>query len=181
MQDNSPVLVEFSIRSEEDRAASIKAGHHVGRDVEFITITPPGGNLIVETPVTDQHRERYARQYDAWKAGQEPPEDGTPLRDWPPISPGQLSTMTAIHIRSVEALAAATDGVLQRAGMGAMALRDKARAYLQAAADHGQVAEEVTALRIENEALKSRLEDLETALAELKPKRGRPPKERAAA
>lgn len=180
MQDDGPVLVEFYLQGVEDRAASQKAGHYVAKDVEFIKITPAGGNLIWEGEVTDVHRQRYERQYDAWQKGLEPPEDGTPLKEWPPISPGQLQTMMAMHIRTVEALAQAPDTAMQRAGMGAMTLRDKARVYLQNAEDHGQVAEEIASLRLENETLKGRLEELEKALADLKPRRGRSPKDKAA-
>lgn len=178
MQDDGPILVEFYIQAVPDRSASQKSGHAVYRDEEYVRITPPGGNHVWEGAVTETHKRRFERQYDAWKKGLEPPVDGTPLKEWPPITPGQMHTLTGLHIRTVEALAKCPDQVLQRAGMGAYALRDKARAWLESAENHGQVAEEVSALRVENQALKDRLEQLEAAVAANKPKRGRPPKNR---
>lgn len=168
MQDSGPVLVEFYVLPIEDRAASLKAGHYVGRDVEHVRITPPGGNHVWEGVVTDVHRQRYERQYDAWKKGQEEPDEGTSLREWPPISPAQIMTMKSLHIHTVEALAACSDGVMQRAGMGAMALREKARTYLKSAEDHGKVAEQMTAMRVEMEALRERTDQLEQENAKLK-------------
>lgn len=182
MQEDGPVLVEFYHLPVEDRAASQKAGHYVAKDVEYVRITPPGGNLIVETEVTDTHRQRFERQYNAWLEGIEPPEDGSPLREWPPASPAQVRTLDAMGIRTVEALAKCPDGPLQGAGMGGIALREKARAWLQSAADHGVLAEEIAALKVEVAQLAERNEQLaeENRRLAQKPRRGRPPKESAA-
>jgi hypothetical protein len=180
MQDDGPILVDFYHMPIEDRDASQVAGHYVAKDVEFVRITPAGGNLIVESEVTEVHRQRFERQYDAWKKGIDPPEDGSPLRDWPPASPAQIKTMDAIGIRTVEALAGCTDGILQHAGMGSVALRDKARTWLKSAEDQGRVSEQVASLTVENESLKERLGQLEEAIEKLKPRRGRPPKDQAA-
>lgn len=182
MQENGPVLVEFYHLPIEDRAASVKAGHYVAKDVEYVRITPPGGNLIVEAEVTDTHRMRFERQYKAWLEGVEPPSDGQPLREWPPASPAIVKTMDAIGIRTVEALAACPDGILQGAGMGALTLKDKAKAWLLSASQHGVLAEELSALKVEVQQLRERNEQLaeENARLAAKPRRGRPPKDAAA-
>lgn len=181
LPDNDHVYVEFEHRAMEDRKASTAAGHYVARDAEFVRITPPGGNLVVEREVTDQDRARFARQYEAWRKGVDAPEDGTPIRGWPPVSPAQIDMCIRANLRTVEALAQASEQSLQRLGIGARALQTKARAWLESARDHGVVAEEVAALKTQMEAMAERNRELQEALDEMraaKPRRGRPPKVR---
>jgi hypothetical protein len=48
--EGRPAYVMFEVRSEEDRAASVAAGKFVGRDVNYVIITPPGSKDTVEKP-----------------------------------------------------------------------------------------------------------------------------------
>ena len=180
MTDGGPVLVEFYLRAVKDNAASIESGHYVAKDVETIKITPQGGNLVWSGKVTDEHRQRYAPQYEAWQKGIEIPEEGQPLREWPPISPAQLKTLDAVHIRTVEALAVATDGTIQHGGMGVVALRAKARAWLESASEHGQLAEKLSVLEVQVRDLLERNEQLTEANQKLANKPA-PAKKRSAA
>jgi hypothetical protein len=86
---------------------------------------------------------------------------GTPLKMWPRIDRGLASTLAAINIHSVEALAAIPDSSLDRIGMGAMELREQARSFLNVALDSkdtsaltGQVSE----LTTENKRLRDALD-----------------------
>lgn len=187
MEEADPAFVEFWLQPVEDRNASIKAGHYVAKDAEYIRIIPPGGSLKWEGKVTDEHKQRYPRQYEAWTKGLEAPVDGTAISEWPPASPAQVRTLQALHIRTLEQFATCPDQAIQRAGMGYMALREKARKYLDAAKNQGQVVEENAALRIELEQQKQRMADLEAAIERLRAEEppakrgpGRPRKDAAA-
>lgn len=170
------VYVEFYLSPVENRDESIKQGHYVAEDKEYIKIMPPGGSLVVEKEVTPEIIQKYEAQYKAWKRNEELPEDGHPLKLWPPISPAQLSNCLAINVRTVENLAAANEQVLKRLGMGGRALKDKAAAWLQSAGGDGKLSEEMAALKVENESLKAMVEDLTKSVETLKaakPRRGK--------
>jgi hypothetical protein len=79
--------------------------------------------------------------YRAWLKGQEDPVDGTPLAAWPGVNPAQADRLKLIHVRTVEDVAALTDADLDRVGMGARSLRDKARAFIEAKKGSSIVAE----------------------------------------
>lgn len=189
MREERSAYVQFEVRAMEDRAASEAAGHYVAQDVEFVTITPPGnGTLQVERLIDKVVIARYGAQYEAWKKGLEPPVDGTSLRDWPPATPGQIATLLAMHVRTVEDLAALNEPGLQRLGIGARALQTKARTWLESAGEHGKIAEKMATMQVQVDELKVALDTAMESNAELMaevrrlnpeaaPKRrGRPPK-----
>ncbi len=179
-----PVYVRFEMREVEDRAASIKEGHYVGRDVAFAMITPPGGNLVVDRIAeewladkrSDKFFEHYTKMFKAWREGEAEPEFGTSIRSWPVASPAQIAACFAANIKTVEDLATAPSSALQRIGMGAVALQQKANAWLQSADDKGKLSEELATLRRDKEDLSARVGEL-TAQVEalLAASGGRPP------
>lgn len=161
-----PAFVQFERRAVEDREASSEAGHPVYRDVDYVIATAPGGgSTTVEKPAEKflkekegqaradgsgamrQFYDHYKASYEAWKNDQELPVDGTPLKVWPPITPAQIKTCGAVHIRTVEDLATCGDEELSRIGPGARALQNKALAWLQSAQDHGKVSEQMASLK----------------------------------
>lgn len=160
--DNSrPPYVVFERRSVEDRAASHAAGHYVGRDVDMAIITRPGSrdNLEQEAATwiaglrkkaqdgqipADWHR-GFSEAYKAWQEGETLPEAGTPIKGWPILSPAAQKELISMGIRTVEDLAALPDSELQGVGIGAVANRQKAVAWLQAASGVGKVAEQLAA------------------------------------
>lgn len=194
MQDNRPAYVQFETREEEDRAASVAAGHYVPRDRHYAVVTPPGGNLTIEKPVdkflkekrkqNDPNIKHYEAAYEAWKEGQEEPLEGTPVKSWPAASPAQIKACLNANIKTVEDLATAPEEALKRIGMGARHLQQKAEAWLKSASEHGKVAEEIANLRRDlestQESLKSVQQENERLKAQLDDdpprKRGRPKK-----
>lgn len=68
--------------------------------------------------------------YEAWKKNEAEPVNGTPLFLWPAITKKQADDFKMKGIRSVEDVAETTDADLSRMGMGASALREKARQYI---------------------------------------------------
>lgn len=188
-----PPYVQWEVVAVEDRNASIEAGRKVFKNVNMANITPPGTKdvfpRVAEEWLADirqksmdgrwpaQWVEHFEAQFKAWKAGQDIPESGTPLKGWPLLSPAEVNNLIGANVRTVEDLAALTEEGIRNAGMGARALRDKARAWLETATGPGKLAEEVAAMKVQLEQLladnKSLRETNEALQAQL-PKKRRP-------
>jgi hypothetical protein len=185
--EERPVYVRFEYREVEDRAASIKEGHYVGKDVIFAMITPPGGNLVVDRVADewlaskrgDKFYPHYEALLKAWKEGAAEPEFGTSLKSWPVASPAQIAACFSANIKTVEDLATAPAQALQRIGMGAVALQQKAAAWLQSAQDKGQTAEKVATLTRDVEALTTRNAELSAQVEALLAAQGGRPRRAA--
>lgn len=172
-----PPYVRFEARAEEDREASIKAGHYVARNVDYALITPQGTKDVVERVATEwleQLREKamkqeypadWARHFEAsyaqWKETNTIPEHGTPIKGWQLLSPAQQSQVLAANIRTVEDLAAANEAGIMRMGMGGRDLKQKAQSWLDAAADKGGLAAKNAALEAEVAALRAEIAELQ--------------------
>lgn len=181
--EERPPFVRFEVRAEEDRQASLEAGHYVGRDVHYALITPMGSKDCIERKADewfdklkqDVAEGRCPREwlaafkeiYKEWCEGREAPVNGTPITDWPPVSPSQVKTLLSLHVRTVEDLAAANEEVLGRIGMGGRALKQRAVDWLTSASSTGVASGEITALKTQNENLQARNEQLEIQLKEL--------------
>ena len=180
-----PPYVTFEFRAEEDRAASIEAGHYVSKDVPFVLVTPMGSKDRHESPADewfarreqDAAEGRFPREwlsafkgaFAEWKAGREIPLNGTSVANWPVASPAQVKMLLDLKVRTVEDLAEANEETLNRLGMGGRTLKQKAQDWLASANDMGKVSEQLTGLRADNEALKQRNEQLEKQLREVIP------------
>lgn len=184
--EGRPPYVAFDRRPVEDREASIANGYYTTRDVDFVTITPPGGKNDVQKPAVEwleQIRQSsrsdsgrfpvewvraYEQSYEAWKAGEELPENGVPIKGWSLLSPSQQQACLHANLRTVEDLASATEEGLMAFGMGARALKQKAADWLAARGDGaGKVAAELEALRQRDKEREERVKQLEKQLAAL--------------
>jgi hypothetical protein len=157
-----PPYVRFEQRAEEDRDASIAAkGRQVMKDVDYAIIHAVGSKDGVEKVATEwlDHCELQAskgkwpsdwvvahrKMYNDWKAGLEIVPIGFSVRQWPGISKAQAENLVNAGVLTVEDVAAANEQTMQRIGMGARALKDKAQAWLDSS--KGNVGEELAALR----------------------------------
>jgi len=182
--EERPPFVNFEKRPIEDRAASIEAGHYVAQDVDFAIIVPQGSkdrieqevSVWLETLRSEVANGRFKRDwltafedyYKKWQAGQEIPVNGTPLSQWPGISPAQHKTLIALNIRTVEELASCNEEAIRYVGPGARSLKERANLWLRSREEGGgKMVEEVEALRIENRDLKDRVAILEKDIVEL--------------
>jgi hypothetical protein len=125
--------------------------------------------------------------YDAWKAGQEVPLDGTPLAAWPGLSPEQAELFKMKGVRTVEQIAGLTD--THKHSMGIPGLHDiieNAKRYLLAK-DKTSITSALEKKDAEIAALKAQQEEMAVMIKELmeakQEKRGpgRPPKVQDAA
>lgn len=183
-RSDRPAYVRFKRVAIENKAETLKQGKYVGRDVDFALITPNYSKDVIELKVeawfpqldADVRNGRlpkdwadaYRRHYDAWKNGQEIPPVGTAIRTWGMLSPAQVEALVRINILTVEDLANVNDEGIRRIGMGAVEMKNKARAWLMQANDKGPLTQENAALRRENEVLKSENAMLIDQVAKLK-------------
>lgn len=126
------LLVKFRLEPVVDDAATLAAGGETKwKNVEYLEIHIPGDRTqIYVGPVTDKHRERFAARYQRWKQGLADVPEGTPLSQWPGITPAEVNMLAQGGIHTVEALANVSDSHIGKLGR-AVALRDKARRYLE--------------------------------------------------
>ena len=183
-REERPPYVRFERQVVEDKTASLAQGHYVGKDVDFVMVTPSGSKdeMVSKVDRWFENTERNVRDgrmnpkwlevwkdgYSKWKNGQEMPLNGTAIRGWGLISPALQETLIRMHCMTIEDLAALNDEGMRRVGMGAMELKNKAKNWLQAMKDHGPIASQITALEQENKILQSQVETLGAQVAALR-------------
>jgi hypothetical protein len=148
------------------------------KDVPFVRIMVPGDKTnIIEQPVREHHKERFIRQ---WLYFQSKNDDGqvigTKLDQWNKDKPEdfnehQMAELQILKFQTVEQVATATDSQLQRIGMGAPGLRERARGYLTQR-NQSESSTELAKTRSELDELKAQMASL---MSQRKP--GRPRKE----
>lgn len=160
---------------------------------EYVDLSSVGQAKYTVTPMRIVDAKRMTNgmwdvvrpHYEAWKAGQDVPENGTPLAAWAGIRPEQIAVLRQFDIRTVEDLAVLSDSILSRPGMtGLRAVRDAAVAW-EKSKDTRAVAADVMSMKLENDALKQQMADLLALMAKdnteepVKRRPGRPRKEDA--
>jgi hypothetical protein len=130
--DKMPVQFYMGIAPNDAKTAEL--GRPIYDDVEFIKIFNSKDNII-DRPVRDTDRQRWPRQYQAWKntGANVPGGSGTMLEAWPQISRAVAEEMKYFKIFTVEQLAEFPDSTGQ-AIMGFQRLKALAKGYLAAAA-----------------------------------------------
>ena len=183
-KQDRPPFVNFEVRAEEDRTASIEQGHYVAVDVDYALITPAGSRDCVERKVSEWFTyleeqvkggrfpqawlEGFKHKYKHWKETQELPVDGTPIKTWNALSPAQCKMLLDLNVRTVEDLAAGNEELISRMGMGGRQLRERAAAWLATAKDVGRSSEQLAAAVRRAEDAEARIKQLEEAVALLK-------------
>jgi cell division protein ZapA (FtsZ GTPase activity inhibitor) len=166
-------FVQFYTDSIEIKAESEKAGRPIYRDVPHIRkMTPGDGSNIVERVAKQFDFDMYQREWQTFQRQQQTPMSGTPLEQWPQITRAQVKESKYFEVHTVEQMAELSDASCQRLGMGFADLRMKARVYLEAA----NATADLSAKEAENARLQQEIDNLKQQMAELAPRRGRPPK-----
>ena len=175
--EDRPAYVRFERRAVKDSEATLAAGHYKSKDEDYALITPPYSKDLVEKKVAtwfkqveanvvsgrvpEKHFHLWKETYKRWLEGQDAPVNGTSVKDWNTLSPAQCKNLIGAGCRTIEDLAQANDEAIRRIGMGAHDLKNKAKAWLQAAKDHGPLTMEVESLKKENDTLKASLDALQ--------------------
>jgi cell division protein FtsB len=176
-----PPYVEFETRSEEDRTRTIEEGVYGAKDVDYAIIRAIGAKDAVEKPAVEwlKHLDHLAslgmwpkdwvdffkKQYKEWKAGNNMEVNGIHVKNWPGISPAQRDMLIAVRILTVQDVADANEETLQRIGMGARQLKQRAQAFLDTI-QNGKSSEELAMLRDKTANQQQKIDEL-TAKVEL--------------
>ena len=137
--DKLVVVFHRHFMKNDDKSAA--EGRPVYDDTDFIKILTPGDrDNIIHRPVRPEDRLRFPRQWAAYKSGDGDRIDGTPLEHWPGVTRGQVEEFKFFHIQTVEQLAELKDDVCQRMP-GAVALKQRAQAYVAAAKNEAPLVE----------------------------------------
>ena len=165
------VIPRFHLHPVMNEAKSAEEGRPIYDEVEYVEILVPGDkDNIVNRPVNELDRRRFAQGYAFWKQHGQQALTGTPLAAWPSISRAQVEELAYFKVSTVEQLAEMQDTHAQKFA-GINALRTRARDFLSAAAG----AAPATHLRSELDkrdndiaSLKQMLKEQAEQLAELK-------------
>jgi hypothetical protein len=161
------LLVSFEYASEKQKSGLFE-------NVEMIRIWMDKNTEVVRK-VTESDKTRFAERYAAFKAGEEMPEEGTPIRLCAFATPADVSACKAERIFTVEQLVETPDERLARARL--INFKYMARDYLEAQKRTGYVGElreKIQQLEAQVEMLKERAGKDE--VVETPKKRGRPKK-----
>lgn len=194
-------LIKFDKVAVEDRDKTLDAGRRITKDVDMVFIKQIG-----EKDETMRNAEEWVKQlyekangangnrpsipmewyefakkaYENWQKGYDAPREGTPVREWPILTPAQVQNLHSMNTYTVEEIAKWTENAVVMYGMGGRELRDKARLWLESG---DAKAEQIQALQVENKSLKQKLEELADQVRALQDgakeekKLGRPRKE----
>ncbi len=128
------VRPRFYMEPVKNELASAQEGRPIFRNEERVEIFLPGNpNTMPVQRVNDDHRNRWAREYELFRKGLEQTAEGTPIEEWPVVDRAQVMELRSLGIQTIEEIANLSDIACQRA-MGLQGLRVKARVFLDDAA-----------------------------------------------
>lgn len=157
--------VSFDTEAVLDKGATFDQGTPIYRDVEYITIIPPGKigkDLKVRSPVTEYYKWRFPLDYKRWKEGRDQNISGTRLALLADLSQARIKELEALNVFTLEQLVelSSSQGSVIR---GLSSIQSKAKTYLAHAKERGQEAALQAALAARDEEvdlLKSQLQSL---------------------
>lgn len=163
------LFVRFYIHAHPNQIKTREAGRPIYEDREYVQIIQPGNkeNIVIR-PARDMDKQRFPKQYAAFKNKEGDYVEGTPLNMWPAMSPSQIEELKYYHIHTVEQIANLSDEKCQGM-MGMVTLKNRARAYLEAAgisAEGEKLSARLDAMENENKLLKKQLEAVTAKLEE---------------
>lgn len=172
--DDRQLHAEFYDREILDEAATREAGRPIHKNVPYILLIASGNNLtrwdrpVDFNGVVGGHAPdtlRWPAAYAAYKNQTVMVPDGTSLLEWAPLPRSEAKDLKKIGIHTVEQLAEMSDSNLNF--LGAMALRNKAKAWLLSATTPAaamKLQAENDSLRADVEMLKQQIQDLAAQL-----------------
>lgn len=161
------LFVQFYRKPVVQPGASREAGRSIYKEVDYIKIMVPGDKLsIIERPVDEIDRVRFATRYDRWKAGAGAAMEGTPLASLPTMTPSKVEEYKFFNVHTVEALADAPDNVGQKF-FGFNDDKRRAKAFIELAKGNApleKMNEELQARDVKIEEMMNQIEALTKAV-----------------
>jgi len=157
-----------------DPEASAIAGYRKFRDADIVSIVIPGDkHTVTIREVREDDKIRFAKKYEAYRAGQEDTDAGYPLKEWPLINRAMTEEFKYLGFHSVESIAYASDTTIGKYP-GMREIQRRAQAWLAAQSSAAPLERLQSELASRDEKLAAQaamLEEMQKALAELKAKK----------
>jgi hypothetical protein len=162
--NDNQIFKQFSMMTVKDEIATAEAGRPIFRDAEYVSMMIPGDRTLqVMREVDAEIRQRFPREYAAFKAGVAEQISGTPINMLPGITPSRAEEYKYLGFKTVEMLANASDS---NSFMGFQTDKKRAIAYLAIA--EGKSIEAIDQkLTAENEAMKQTIADMQAKLEKM--------------
>lgn len=171
---DSKLHVRFYMRPMPNAFKTNLEKRPIFEDILYVEIHTPGNQLsIIDVMARDDHKARFPLHWAHFQNTFGKNADGfvgTPLAQWPLITPAQSEMLKALKFYTVESVAMASDSQISSigmlAGMAPFSFREQAVMYLRVAKDTSfaaKQAEELKARDTEMAAMRKQIEDL-TAL-----------------
>jgi len=158
--EDSRLFVQFYRQPMLQPGKSREAGRAIYQEVDCIKIMVPGDKLsVIDRPVDDLDRRRFADRYAKWQAGAGAVIEGTPLASLPRMTPGKVEEYKFFNVHTVEQMAAAPDNLGQKF-MGFHEDKRSAKAFLEIAKGNAPIEKM-------NEELKARDSKIEELQAQI--------------
>lgn len=159
------IFPRFHMASIVDELKSRAAGYEIYKEVERVEFIYPGNpNTKPVFAVTEEHRQRWPREYEAFKKGEEMAVSGTPIDILPFLKPGMVRQLKALDIFTAEQLANLDDLAIQRIPQGGRRLKELASSYI----DDAQRMALTTKTHMENDALRTEIAALRMEVENLR-------------
>ena len=160
---DNKLFVQFRMQAVKQGAASDEAGRPIFKDTPYVRIHVPGDKTsIIDTAVEEEHKHRFAAQWEKFQKGMSQAPDGTPVEQWPQLTLSQAMEFKALGIFTVEQVSTMSDAAAQRF-MGGQELKRRAETFLKVSKDTA----EAQRLATENHELKTKVESLTDDLRRL--------------
>lgn len=157
------VHARFYMHPQQDEEKSAAAGRPIFEETEFVEIIAAGNQTsIIRRPARQMDKQRFQRQYEAFKAGAGDSDFGTILSEVPWVTRSQVEELSYLRIRTLEQLAHVSDAECGK-HVGLYELKSKAQKALAAA----EGAAPLTELEQENKALKKTLDDQQSQMSKM--------------
>lgn len=180
---DASIVATFRHFAVKNEIKSAEAGRPIFDDIELCELRYPGSRSTVGAypahsfshwtvnaegeQVKVSYAERFARQYQQFKAHTAQTKSGTPLEYALFVTEGKRSELRALNIYTVEALAAIDGQELKNLGPGGRELKNRAQEYLAESTGEAaktKMAAELEALRAQHAVLKDDFERLKGAM-----------------
>lgn len=169
------VYPRFFMDAVQDIIASEQQGRPIFREEERVEIIMAGNPYSKPVHrVTQEHKDRWPKEYDAFRKGEEIAVHGTPLEQWSILKRSQVLELKALGFVTVDQLAEMNDHAMQRIPMYGRRLKELAGAFIDdaramavvtaATADSDRKDAELAALRLQVENMTSQMQTMFTQL-----------------
>jgi hypothetical protein len=130
------LYVHFFKDAVQNNFKTKQEGRPIFDEYDFVKVVTPGSRDTIVTRVSDNsdYARRFPTQWAQYKNNQEQSLSGTPLKQVPWLTVGQIAEFNAVGCRTVEQLVGMPDNLSQKF-MGHHQLKQRAQAFLDAAKD----------------------------------------------